>query len=603
MIISKVSYSRYFSCCNLLQQLIKNDPIKSGLYRSRVSISSSNRSSQSTPSLNYQNDVLPVNSSASSSVISGELWPNLLFTDDTWSDVDENGDERFNKLSDTAWDSAEPHETTIRNFSTFHLLFTSPYRDNMIKIISEELDLDHWQADVYLNFLRIKPVLIRFDEIRFIRDRRNLLRLLKTHLSKRDIVDAYELFLLTLRAAHFRITCLKECGFKFIKPTHLLNFKKILGSSENVLKHLKLLDTDVNVVDSLLSNLQGLSNQETSQLREELTSQGLLPLSKQYAIVISFVLNKTKDTAHLSKSAHHSRYLTIKGLNILAKMFNDYSLNESYSPSDLGSLYEADPHNLELILNEVPKKFDESTLLFLLKYPKILHTYSSTLTDNLLLLKNTYGFTNEDIDNHANCLMVETNDLKSRIENLATIFGRPSRLMLSLVHFDISELSDLLHEMKVNGFPCSDVDSVHKYRSMTIKKAKLYPGMVPAHLRGLNRELGIPQSIILRTFHRHPHFHLTDNHKIKQTLNYIRNLEGITEEQVLNGLTLCLYDTEKIKEALEIMKGRDDYEEWKKHPFFLESLVYMIEKTYSFEDILTSGGSGLNTVNGYSNES
>lgn len=100
--------------------------------------------------------------------------------------------------------------------------------------------------------------------------------------------------------------------------------------------------------------------------------------------------------------------------------------------------------------------------------------------------------------------------------------------------------------------------------------------------------LGLLQSILKRDpkfiyqqLKKHPFYNKTSLGDVSLTIQYLLD-EGLTLDQINDGLTVVLYSVELIKEALEALKQEEFYERIKDRDNFLDYVLYFIERNSAF---------------------
>jgi hypothetical protein len=119
--------------------------------------------------------------------------------------------------------------------------------------------------------------------------------------------------------------------------------------------------------------------------------------------------------------------------------------------------------------------------------------------------------------------------------------------------------------------------------SLSLRKQK-YASII-AYLQSLDKELD-PSSLheeIDNNLRSHPCFSLCKiaGYKTNVILSELIK-RGCSLQQLVNGITIVLYDYEAVTNVFENFSKSTSFQEWKDHPFLLLNIVYQIESLIGF---------------------
>ncbi|XP_074599801.1 mitochondrial transcription termination factor 5 [Brevipalpus obovatus] len=420
--------------------------------------------------------------------------------------------------------------------------------------------------------------------------------LLRKYFSTDVILSAYQLLILTPKNLSHRIGFLEDCGFKKITPHHLINFPSIIKRTEKELKDLKFLQHDASIVDSLVES-SCLENEEDREELKSLLTRETLSIKDSHSILISFLKTKFEYPVELPRMTP-SKSLTISW-NQVQKLNLPVRRNHSY----LRRMMSADPENLFQIIKKVPEKFDQEIMRMIFNQPRLLHVNVDTILERLDFFKNQLNLSNEDIDAFPSCLTKDTSELTEKLEILKSQFPKLkikpieylSLLMLPfneflqaidrMVEFGADVFGDEMTPLTMSSVIQESLSSSVRRRleGKKIGRKKNCEESPEPPCAKLADKLDLSMEELERTLCRYPSFDQLSFETIENTYHHLKQRGDISPEQLKFGICAVLYQPSVLDEAFAMIEKWENYDTWKKSPYFLEAIVYIIEKSQNFD--------------------
>ena len=499
----------------------------------------------------------------------------------------------------------DPIEDRPLDYHTFDFSLMPSY-ESALKAVCDHLQLDLQQANRLLNSLifRKKSFKLTDDYVeQLLQEMSDKLSLLLKHFTILEVCSNFQLVWYRLHVLKTRINIMFDVGVRRLRLEHLTHFKTLMALSPKRLKQLDIIDLDVNVLDNLLRILDDMPEQRKSEISRQYCSDlDNVSIARIKEMIIKEYLNYRIDCkTQIMKNFAAFFNLTIQNvkqvLDFIERGRNGIPLSivkttKFRNTRDWSYIILL---NAEL-LHEFDREFDGQFLGKNIRYivmqsPTIFSSIHN-IKRKLHLLQHYYNVPDEHILTQLQVFTLTYNTILSRMQYWIGILGKrctqhKNFLLLLRNHSKGLELRRALAEFDLRRIPLDlFFFHFHQMRKNIHFYSRIFVGTNRDLMERFANQLDMDVYALGRILKRHKHWKEMQADNATKVFYLLSNDLNLTKEQIRNSIYIVLYDYEDVLAVIESVRrehGGLEYDQWFRHPLFLELVIYHLEKHNHFD--------------------